>query len=208
MFQREFRRTKGITLALKIGHCVWCEVYGVPDQALINSLQELCFKYPDRDIGMKKKCCIILLLCLAPLVVAAEMYECDGVWTNRPCGTPAPQAVPDTANKALESSAAEILADPEPERPEAPVQTQPSTSSVPQEKRLMIAELKKMNKTCDSYYSPGVIRQFERECMSGSVSVADCYEKWNELQSEMLGRAQDDTCRTAIFSATNRLESL
>ena len=147
---------------------------------------------------------ILLVFLLSGTTVLAEMYECDGVWMNRPCGTVAPKKhAPRVIERQLETSASEILAE-----PAAPPAASPAVKapSIPAEKRLMLSELQRMNRACGSYYSIGALRQFERDCFDPEMSISDCHSHWADLHSEMLGRAPDEKCRSAIFAATNRVD--
>lgn len=157
---------------------------------------------------------VLFTVCIFfPALVFGDMYECNGVWTNRPCDAPPParkkqeRAAP-TPKKApvQEISARDILAEATVVPTVEPTQAS-GTSAERNRKQLFITSLTTMNRSCNSYFNRGQLKKFERECLKAETSVQACRDAWSAMHAEMLGKASDDRCRNTIFNSTNELNN-
>jgi hypothetical protein len=148
-----------------------------------------------------------------PLLVFGDMYDCNGVWTNRPCDAPA--RVREKQNRATptptrapmkEISAQDILGEVTIAPTVEPTRVK-NASADSNMKQFFVTSILTMNRSCNSYFNRGQLKKFERNCLKAETSVQQCQDTWSAMHAEMLGKARDDTCRNTIFNSTNELNN-
>jgi len=154
----------------------------------------------------------------------AELYECNGTWTNQPCKAGEGHPVdnprisrlsegghtekPEAGAKdkiMAEIKRAEALELQATEKEKEKVETSEDKDT---HKDFMISAMKNMNKACKKYFSLGEIKSFEKYCNGSDTTVDKCNSRWSAMHSEMLGHASTESCRKAIFEASNKYGEL
>lgn len=118
---------------------------------------------------------LVLPALLLSQAAAAEIYECDGKWTNKPCNGHIVRSLEEVSRpERSDSSAPDLVATP-PE-PLAP----------------RYSLIRKLRKLSDEYLGRGVpslsdteIEGFESLCLDRSRPLVDCQSAYNEYASRL-----------------------
>ena len=161
-------------------------------------------------------CFPVVLLLLFPAYSNAEIYQCDGKWTNVPCGQQTTQnsgkkntaSENDSVPEATEPTAAkpEQHSDPVLERQREQWAVKEKEQQALERERLkgassFASSLSSMNSAC-KFYTGSEIKSFEAFCRRRDTALENCRSRWNEMHSKMLAASKDDKCRSVIFSLT------
>jgi len=114
-------------------------------------------------------------ICLSPTETSAQIYECDGRWTNKPCAGVVGRSMEEVANPA----------------PPA-VRVTPSSERAPEPLAPRYSLIRKLKKLNDEYTDRGVtglndseIDGFESLCLDRARPFLDCQSAFDEHSNRL-----------------------
>ncbi len=162
---------------------------------------------------------LLILMLLIPCALQAEVYNCNGVWTDQPCAATAEgfnkpnfkidKGESDGAIKPAEQPRSETRQLPRAEQPIVQKTVTPTpqpTTAVSPQKSFYVSSMTSMNKACGNQFSIGELRSLEQYCKDSDTSEKDCGSRWAGMQAELLQSNKADKCRKAVFDASNRAD--
>jgi len=106
----------------------------------------------------------------------AQVYRCEGTWTNRPCSGAQEEKLPQISRSAPAST----VSNPTPDLPPEPLAPRLS----------LVRKLKKLNRDYLDRGSPGLntteIESFESFCLERTRPLVDCQTSFNEHSRRLL----------------------
>ena len=139
----------------------------------------------------------------------ADLYKCDGKWTNKPCDGTSSKTI-DTSKSTVSRTGKTNYKKLEEQESEGDTSGKSENNDAAQAakvKRTIVSALKDSNRKCANYFDYSQIRNFERSCKSSSTSQDDCYNLWESKFSEILANVKDNSCRNKVFQSINRVDA-
>lgn len=140
----------------------------------------------------------------SPGELLADVYKCNGKWTNVPCdgSKPAPNKGKKKHSENAEGSRDVYNLKKKKEEWETREKLEDRKSEKVLAKKAQFGQsLRKMNREC-KHFSGSDIKSFESFCKKKSTPIEQCRSRWNAMHSEMLGSSKNEKCRNIIFDLT------
>lgn len=119
----------------------------------------------------------------------AEIYQCDGKWTNRPCEGAIERTMHESSGDEVEIDPAEALQNNAEEKKEI------STGDPLAPRYSISRKLKKLSKDLMQKYQIGLskeeLRAFEAQCIETGVTIAQCQSKYDEVAQRLNAKVEE-----------------
>ena len=121
----------------------------------------------------------------------AEIYQCDGKWTNRPCDGAIERTMHESAGNEIEMDPAEEHQ----KNAEEKKETQTSAADPLAPRYSISRKLKKLSKDLMQQHQIGLtkeeLRAFESHCIEDGVTIAQCQAKYDEVAQRLNAKVEE-----------------